>query len=265
MPSLCSSLRDAEARRGPSRRRTRVSGGSRGRSRRRRRRSRRSPALVIQFLVPLMTHSSPSRHGGRAHRRAGRSRPRARDSANAGDHSPVAHLRQEPLLQLVGAEQLDRQRAELLDHQDQRARRARLGDLLDRHLQHQRAGAGAAVLLGERQPEDVLLGEQLADVPRVLALRVDLGGARRDALRDDLADRVAEVLVLLREVVDVGGGGVSSLKAYGHGVSCVSMRGKHRGRRLSPMARHGSPTPTTCRRSSRISATRSGRSPANTI
>ena len=62
------------------------------------------------------------------------------------------------------------------------ARRARLGDLLDRDVEHQRAGAGAAVLLVERQAEEVVLGEQLADVPRVLGLRVDLRRPRRDPL-----------------------------------------------------------------------------------
>ena len=78
MPSLCSSLRDREARavllddeRGDA------AVLAVGRSRRRRR-SRRSPAFVIQFFVPLMTHSSPSRTARRAHRRRGRSRPRAR-------------------------------------------------------------------------------------------------------------------------------------------------------------------------------------------
>ncbi len=111
--------------------------------------------------------------------------------------------RQEALLQLLGAEQLDRQRAELLHHQDQRARGVDLGDLLDRHVQHQRARAGAAVLGRERQAEDVLLGQQLAHVPRVLGLLVDLGRARRDPLARDLADRLAEIQVLLGNRVDV--------------------------------------------------------------
>ena len=114
---------------------------------------------------------------------------------------------QEALLHLVRAEELDRERPELLDHQDERDRGRRLGELLDRHLEHQRAGAGAAVLLGERQAEDVLLGEDLADVPRVLVGLIDLGGAGRDLLLRDLADEVAEVLVLLRDRVEVGGRG----------------------------------------------------------
>ena len=49
----------------------------------------------------------------------------------------------------------------------------------------------------ERQPEDVLLGQQPAQVVRVLGLLVDLGRPRRDPLLGDLADRVAKVEVLL--------------------------------------------------------------------
>ena len=48
-----------------------------------------------------------------------------------------------------------------------------------------------------------MLGEQLADVPRVLARRVDLRRPQRDALADDLADRVAEVQQVLRNRVRV--------------------------------------------------------------
>ena len=119
--------------------------------------------------------------------------------------------RQEALLELLGAVELDRQRAELLDHQDQRGRRARAGDLLDRHVEHQRAGAGAAVLLREREPEQVLLGEQLAQVPRVLGLRVDLRGPRSHALGHDLADRVAEFDLVGGERVRAGGRGLHAI------------------------------------------------------
>ena len=115
-------------------------------------------------------------------------------------------LRQEALLELVRAEQLDRQRPELLDHQDQRARRIDLGDLLDAHVQHQRAGARAPVLRRKRQAQDVLLAEQLADVPRIFRALVDLGRAWRDLLLRDLADRRAEVQVLLWNRVDVAEG-----------------------------------------------------------
>src|SRR5204862_6239194 len=75
-------------------------------------------------------------------------------------------------------------------------------DLLDRDLEHQRPCPGAAVLGGERQREDVVLGEQLADVPRVLAAAVDLRRARPDSILDDPADRLAEVAELLGDLVD---------------------------------------------------------------
>jgi len=60
------------------------------------------------------------------------------------------------------------------------------------------------VLLVEGQAEQVVLGEQLAQVPRVLRLGVDLRGARRDALGDHLADRVAELDLVVGEGVGVG-------------------------------------------------------------
>ena len=110
---------------------------------------------------------------------------------------------QEALLELVGPEQLDRECAELLDHQDQRRRGACLGDLLDGDVQHQRAGAGAAVLGLERQAEDVLLGQKLAQVVWILGHLVDLGRARGDLFPGDLADGVPEVEVLLRHRVEL--------------------------------------------------------------
>ena len=111
--------------------------------------------------------------------------------------------RQEPRFELLGAVELDRERAELLDHQDQRRRGIGLGDLLDRHVQHQRAGAGAAVLLLEGKAKDVLFGQQLTQVVRVLGLLIHLPRTRRDALLRDLPDRVAEVQILLREGVEI--------------------------------------------------------------
>src|SRR4051812_26071533 len=143
-------------------------------------------------------------HGGRAHagrvragfrlRQGERRRPLARRAA-----------RQEALLLLVRAEELDRQAAELLDHQDERAARRRLGDLLDRHLEHQRPRPGTAVLLGEREGEDVRLAEQLAYVPRVLRRAIDLGRTRRHPALHDRANALEEVAVLLRDLVDARG------------------------------------------------------------
>ena len=96
-------------------------------------------------------------------------------------------LRKEALLLFVAAADHDRQHAELLHRDDQRARRARLGDLFDDlHVGEERA-AEAAVLGGNRNAEQIVLREQLLDVPRELAAGVDLGGARRDFLGDELA------------------------------------------------------------------------------
>ena len=124
-----------------------------------------------------MTHSSPSRTAVvriAAGVRAGLGLRRQ----NAGDHSPLAHfgrqrsfISSEPNSWIGSVPSSWTMRISALDAHA-------LRDLLDRDLEHQRPGAGAAVLLGERQGEDVLLGEQPADVPRVLALAVDLGGAR---------------------------------------------------------------------------------------
>ena len=57
-----------------------------------------------------------------------------------------------------------------------------------------------------------MLGKELANVPRVLAGPVDVGGARADALVDDLRDRLAEVAHLERHGVEVGG----RLAGHGH-------------------------------------------------
>ena len=97
-------------------------------------------------------------------------------------------------------------------------------------VEHQRAGAGAAVLLVERQPEQVVLGEQLAQVPRVLGLGVDLGRARRDLLAHDLADRVAEVDMVVGERVRCrqgcrGHGG--SVEHPSEGVSAADRNGHY--------------------------------------
>ena len=64
--------------------------------------------------------------------------------------------------------------------------------------------AEPAVRLGERQPEDVVGGEELLDVPGELGRLVDLGGARRDLLVGQHADRVAEHLLLLGQAVGPG-------------------------------------------------------------
>ena len=95
--------------------------------------------LAVDHPFVAVAHGAGP-HRGRVRARLGLREREGRRPLAAGA------LRQEALLQLLGAEELDRQRAELLHHQDQRRGGAGLGDLLDRHLQHQRAGAGAPVL-----------------------------------------------------------------------------------------------------------------------
>jgi hypothetical protein len=158
---------------------------------------------VIQFFAPLMTHASPSCTAN-VRMEAGSDPASGSDSAKAGVISPEARRGSQRCFCSSGAEQRDGQGAELLDHQDERGGGARLGDLLHGDLQHERSGARAAVLDGEREAEDVVLGEQPAHVPRVLPGAVDLRGARADPLVDDLPDHAAELLELLRDVVHAG-------------------------------------------------------------
>ena len=59
-----------------------------------------------------------------------------------------------------------------------------------------RVEPGAAVPLLETDAEQVLLGEQLLQVPRELARGVDLRRPRRDALLGELAHDGAQLIVL---------------------------------------------------------------------
>ena len=72
------------------------------------------------------------------------------------------------------------QRAESLAREDQAGGRAGLRDLLDRDEREQRPRARAAPLLVEEQPEEVVLAEELDDVPREL---VRCGRSRPRAAR----------------------------------------------------------------------------------
>ena len=65
----------------------------------------------------------------------------------------------------------------------------------------QQLAAEPAVLLGERQRQDVLGGQQLAQVLRELAGPVDLGGPRRDALVGEDADGVTQEQLLLGQPI----------------------------------------------------------------
>ena len=55
--------------------------------------------------------------------------------------------------------------------------------------------------LGEEEPEDVVLAVELDDVPRELVRGVDLRRPRRDPLPGERADEVAELALLVRQLV----------------------------------------------------------------
>ena len=158
---------------------------------------------MIQFLVPLITHSSPS-WTARVIIPPGSDPASGSDSANAGDHSPVAH----------------RGRNRSLSSSDPNSL---IGSVPSSWIirisaveAHALAISSTAMFsisvpvpvppcsVSNGSAEDVVLGEQPAQVVRVLRLLVDLGRARRDPLPRDLADRVAEVEVLLRDRVKLG-------------------------------------------------------------
>src|SRR4029077_13347911 len=134
--------------------------------------------------------------------RGARARPRAGLGRRVG-RQPLAgrEPRQVPLLLLVAARELEPERAELLYREDQRRGRADLADLLDRDQREQRAGAEPAVLLREEEAEDVVLAEELHDVPRELVGGVVFSGARRDPLPRQLPHEVAQLPLLAAEDV----------------------------------------------------------------
>ena len=116
--------------------------------------------------------------------------------------------RQVRLLLRLRAGELEPERAELLHGEQEAARRADLRDLLDRDEREQRARARAAVLLVEEQAEDLVLAEELDDVPGELVRLVDLGRARRHALPREGAHELADLALLVGE--DVPGHGRQS-------------------------------------------------------
>ena len=81
-----------------------------------------------------------------------------------------------------------------------RHRRVDPGQLLDRDRVRERVAAAAAVLLGDRDPHQPELGHLGDELVREAVLAVELLGDRRDLLDRERAHRVADQLVLGREV-----------------------------------------------------------------
>ena len=100
-------------------------------------------AFVMKRFEPSRTYSSPSRRA--VVRIAAESEPEpASVSAYAASTSPEASIGQAACPLLLAARELEPERAELLDGEDEPARRADLRDLLDRDEREERPGPRAA-------------------------------------------------------------------------------------------------------------------------
>src|SRR5262249_55423427 len=115
-----------------------------------------------------------------------------REAPPRGEHG------QEPTLLVVVPGQLEAERAQLLDGEDEAARRAHLRDLLDRDERLERTRPDTAVLLVGERPEDPVLAEELDDVPGELGRLVDLGGPRRDPFPGERPHQVSYLALLRR-------------------------------------------------------------------
>ena len=142
--------------------------------------SEATAALVMKRFEPSRMYSRVAPRLG-AHCRRVRARARLGERARAS-HSPESQPGQVELLLLLGAAELEPERAQRLHREDQPARRADLGHLLDRDQRQQHAGARAPVVLVEEETEELVLAEKLDEVPRELVRLVDLRRPRRDPL-----------------------------------------------------------------------------------
>ena len=157
-------------------------------------RVRDEPLRPVEHVLPVVS----ARNG--AHRR--RVGARARLGECVRRQNLARRKAREPgRALLVGATELQPERAELLHCEDQPAGGADLRDLLDRDERKERPRTGAADLLVEEEPEDALVAEELDDVPRELVRRVDLRRARRNPLAGEGAHELAQLALLLAQDV----------------------------------------------------------------
>ena len=154
------------------------------------------PELVMNALVPLITHSSPSR-------RAVVSVPPASEPApgsvspNAPSDSPGAQRRQPRALLLLGAEPVDRHRAQRHGRLERDGYRGvDPGQLLDRDAEREIVAAHAAVLLAERQAEQPHLAHLAHDVVGEGVTLVEVADGGRDHVVGELLDGLAQRLEL---------------------------------------------------------------------
>jgi hypothetical protein len=121
--------------------------------------------------------------------------------AEADEDLAGGEIRHPPSQLLRRAAEPKRQRAEVLDGEDQAARGAGPGDLFDGKADREEVASDAAVLDRERERQHVLRGEELPDVLGEFARSVDLGSARGDPGVRQLADGIAEEDLVLGQPV----------------------------------------------------------------
>ena len=111
--------------------------------------------------------------------------------------------RQVASLDLLRPREDDRHRAQLVHRRDERRRRADPRDLLDDDAGRERVRAHSVVLLGHVRREEVARHQGVVRLLRVSRLLVDLRRVGRDLVGRDRADRLADRLVLLGQLVQV--------------------------------------------------------------
>ena len=137
------------------------------------------PELVMNALLPLMTHSSPSSDRRRAGA-AGVGAAAGLGEPERAEHLAGAHVGQPLALLLLGAEPVDRHGAERhRGLQGDGHGRVDPRELLDGEAQREVVAALTAVLLGERQAEQAQLAHLPHDVVRERLLLVVLADHRR--------------------------------------------------------------------------------------
>ena len=157
-------------------------------------------AYEIQFFEPLRTYTSPSRRAvdfiaATSEPAAGLGQPEARELL-------AARLRHEPaLLLLLGPVLQQRERVEAHVDRDQRPECSLAAlDLLAGERLGDEVEPGAAVFLGDHDPEDAELGHPL-DRPEVeVVVDVVLDGVREGPLVHEPSNRVLKESLLVAEL-----------------------------------------------------------------
>ncbi len=126
--------------------------------------------------------------------------------AEGGDGFAGGAGGEDAVLEFVGAEELDREGAELLGHEHEGGGAVGFGEFLDGDVEHEGDGAGAAVFGVEREAEDVVFGEDLADFPAVFAFSSSSAARGATCSRGDGADELLELGDLVGQQVGRDGG-----------------------------------------------------------